>query len=133
MNRCLKMLICLAFLATSFPAASQNAAALRRQAVGFAAKGDYASAAPLLSQSAELGYYVAQLEYAVLLDSSPAPVNDNIKAFAWYSVVIARQGTDTDFAKERLALVAKRLSQPDAEQANQLASALIAKYGQSAK
>jgi hypothetical protein len=112
---------------------AQDAVQLRKQGVWYASKGNYEQAAPLLKQAAELGYYVAQMEYAVLLDSSPLPVNNNVEAYAWYSLVIARKGTDTKFAEERRAIVAKRLSEGEAQAANQSASVLVAKYGQPAK
>ena len=133
MRRLLQTAFCIVSLLSCVACFAQNAVALRVQGVGYAARGDYASAAPHLAQAAELGYYVAQIEYAVLLDTSPPPVNDNIKAFAWYSLVIARNGTDTDFAEERRALVAQRLDAEATQQASQLASELVAKYGQPAE
>ena len=110
-------------------AAAQDAVQLRNHGVALAAQGDYAGAAPYLSKAAHLGYYTAQIEYAVLMDTSPAPVNDDIKAYAWYSLVIARRGTDTDFAKECRAKVAKRMSAADLTAAQQLAAKLISQFG----
>jgi TPR repeat protein len=133
MRRVLQTAFAFTLFVSSFCTLAQDAVTLRHQGDGYAAKSDYASAAPLLARSAELGLYPAQIDYAVLLDTSPPPVNDNIKAFAWYSLVIARKGSDTGFAEQRLALVGNRLTPAESCQAKQLASQLISKYGQPAE
>ncbi|QBB71491.1 hypothetical protein ELE36_14625 [Pseudolysobacter antarcticus] len=132
MRRFLKVVFLATLALVTIDAFAQAAADLRKQAVGYAAKGDYARAAPLLKQAAELGYYTAQMEYAVLLDTSPTPVNDDITAYAWYSLVIARNGPDTQFVEKRRAIVVKRLNEADLKVATQSAKMLVEKYAQHA-
>ena len=101
---------------------------LRFKGVQAASNGDFVLAQKYLSQSAKLGYYTAQVEYAYLLESSPSNVKNTPESYAWYSVVIARKGTDTDFAKDGLARMAKIMSATDIEQANKIAKKYIEQY-----
>ena len=79
---------------------ASEAVELRHKGVEAASKGDFASAQKYLDQSAKLGFYTAQVEYAYLLESSPSSVQNSVESYAWYKVVIARAGADTKFAKE---------------------------------
>ena len=120
----------LTILAVTFSsgAFASEATDLRLKGVQAASNGDFSSAQKYLSQSAELGYYTAQVEYAYLLESSPGNIQNTIESYAWYNVVIARKGTDTVFAKEGLARLSKVMSATEIEQAEKLAKKYIEQY-----
>ena len=113
------------------PSAPNNdAEALRNAGVQAAANENFAFAKENLSRSAEMGYYTAQVELAYLLESSPTPVQDPEQAYVWYSVVIAREGSDTKFAKEGIARVSSKLDQQALKDAGAKAAEYVEKYGQ---
>ncbi len=125
----MKFLLLIIFsISLSSGALATEATDLRLKGVQAASNGDFSSAQKYLSQSAELGYYTAQVEYAYLLESSPGNVQNKSESYAWYNVVIARKGTDTEFAKEGLARLSKVMSASELEQAKKLTKKYIEQY-----
>ena len=121
------LLTILAVILSSGAFASE-ATDLRLKGVQAASNGDFTSAQKYLSQSAKLGHYTAQVEYAYLLESSLGNIQNTPESYAWYNVVIARNGTDTVFAKEGLARLSKVMSVSEIEQAKELATKYIEQY-----
>ncbi len=115
-------------LVVSTGAFANEAADLRLKGVQAASTGDYTTAQKHLRQSAELGYYTAQVEYAYLLESSPENIQNKLESYAWYNVVITQKGTDTVFAKEGLARLSKLMSVSEIEHAKQLTAKYIEQY-----
>ncbi|AZZ97447.1 hypothetical protein [Pseudoalteromonas sp. R3] len=101
---------------------------LRDKGVEAASKGNFNSAAKYLGKSARLGFYTAQVEFAYLLESSPEPIQNKVESYAWYGVVLSRNGTDTDFAKERLASLTKAMKKAELAQAKEIAAKYIKLY-----
>jgi TPR repeat protein len=115
-------------LVFSAGALASEAVELRHKGVEAASKGDFASAQKYLEQSAKLGFYTAQVEYAYLLESSPDSVQNRTESYAWYKVVVARAGADTEFAKEGLARLTKVMSKKELNQAKETTTKYIAQY-----
>lgn len=109
-------------------ALANEAAELRHKGVEAASKGDFVSAKKYLGQSAKIGFYTAQVEYAYLLESSPGSVQNRIESYAWYKVVIARSGSDTEFAKEGLSRLTKVMSEAELSQAKETTAKFIEQY-----
>ena len=122
------ILVTILSLIFSASALASEAVELRHKGVEAASKGDFASAKKYLDQSAKLGFYTAQVEYAYLLESSPGAIQNRIESYAWYKVVIARSGTDTDFAKEGLARLTKVMSETELNQAKESTTKYIEQY-----
>ena len=101
---------------------------LRLKGVQAASSGDFVSAQKYLGKSAKLGYYTAQVEYAYLLESSPADVQNLPESYAWFNVVIVRNGTDTEFAKEGLGRLSKVMSPSELVQAKDITKKYIEQY-----
>ncbi|MEE4244151.1 MAG: hypothetical protein V2I33_01995 [Kangiellaceae bacterium] len=101
---------------------------LRHKGVEAASKGDFETAQKFLGQSAKLGFYTAQVEYAYLLESSPESVKNNAESYAWYQVVIARNGTDTEFAKDGLSRLMKTMPDEELQQAKEITIKYIKLY-----
>ncbi|MDR7121598.1 hypothetical protein [Rheinheimera soli] len=123
-------LILATILALVFSAGTlaSEAVELRHKGVEAASKGDFESAQKYLEQSAKLGFYTAQVEYAYLLESSTDSVQNKVDSYAWYKVVIAQAGTDTEFAKEGVARLAKVMSEAELNQAKETATQYLDKY-----
>ncbi len=101
---------------------------LRAKGVQAASNGNFIEAQKYLSQSAKLGYYTAQVEYAYLLESSPDNVQNRPESYAWFNVVVARKGTDTEFAKEGLSRLSKAMSSSETQKAKELTKKYLEQY-----
>lgn len=123
-----KVLITILILFISNIALADEATELRKKGVQAAANGDFLVAQNYLNQSAKLGLYTAQVEYAFLLESSPGKIQNKIESYAWYQVVISRNGVDTRFAEEGLLRLNAHLSEEEMEQANALAAFYVELY-----
>lgn len=119
------------FLLLSLTAsAAQTAAELERLGVQAAAKQDWVSAQKYLEQAAETGDYTSQFEYAFLLETSDPPVQDQVQAYAWYTVVVLRGGDNAATAQTCRARVEKKLTKDELAQAKSQAQTFVAKFGQ---
>lgn len=123
-------LIIVTILSLAFAASTlaNEAVELRQKGVEAASNGDFVSAQKYLDKSAKLGFYTAQVEYAYLLESSPGSVQNKVESYAWYKVVIARAGTETEFAKEGLARLTKAMSETELSQAKETSTKYIKEY-----
>lgn len=122
------LLLTILLITLSSGVIASEATDLRLKGVQAASNGDFVSAEKHLSKSAKLGYYTAQVEYAYLLESSPGNIQNLPKSYAWLNVVIARKGTDTEFAKESLGRLSKVMSTSELEQAKELTKKYIEQY-----
>ena len=122
------VLVTILSLVFSASTLASEAVELRHKGVEAASKGDFSSAQKYLDQSAKLGFYTAQVEYAYLLESSPSEVQNRVESYAWYKVVVARAGTDTEFAKEGLSRLTKVMSEAELNQAKEITTKYIEQY-----
>ncbi|GBF30233.1 secretory immunoglobulin A-binding protein EsiB [bacterium MnTg04] len=123
-----KTLLTTILLISSTVAVAHDAVILRNKGVEYAANGDFQSAQKYLCEAAELGYYTAQVECGYVLESSPAPVQNPVEAYVWFSVVIAREGTDTAFAAERREAIRAKLTASEIVEAELRAEEFISKH-----
>ena len=77
------ILVTILILVFSTSTLASDAVELRHKGVDAASKGDFESAQKYLDQSAKLGFYTAQVEYAYLLESSPGAVQNKVDSYAW--------------------------------------------------
>lgn len=124
-----KALITILILLISNIALADEATELRNKGVQAAENGDFLVAQNHLCQSAKLGLYTAQVECAFLLESSPEKLQNKIESYAWYQVVISRNGVDTRFAEEGVLRLNAHLSEEAVEHANALAAFYVELYG----
>lgn len=124
--------ICLALVLVAVSAGevfAQNAYQLERLGVQAASKQDWTTAEKYLRQAAELGDYVSQFEYAFLLETSDPPVLNQTRAYAWYMVVVARKGENTDLALTCISRLEKKMSAAEIAAAKTEAAPLIGRFG----
>lgn len=73
------------------------------------------------SKSAKLGDPTAQVELALLLESSGEVTQGFPESYAWYSVVVARKLVDTKFATGRILVLEEHMSSAEMLRALELA------------
>jgi TPR repeat protein len=119
-----------AFFWLILPAAAQaqTVSELERLGVQAAAKQDWVSAQKYLKAAAESGDPTSEFEYAFLLETSAPPVQDQVQAYAWYTVVMLGGGDNATTAATCRNRVAKKLTGEEVGQARSEAQKLIAKF-----
>lgn len=108
-------------LLMSSVAISGEAADLRVKGQVVAHRGDSVLAKKYFSKSAKLGDPTAQVELALLLESSGEGTRGFPESYAWYSVVVARKLIDTRFANGRILVLEERMASTEMLRALELA------------
>jgi TPR repeat protein len=83
----------------------------------------------LFARGMELGHRGAELQLGILYSLVPPPTGDDRKAFAWLSVTANRTEPISEEAKDRLDVVARRLTPEALAQVKTLCSKLKEDYG----
>jgi len=92
------------------------------------ARQDFAAAERHFSRGAEGGHRPSELQLGILYATAPAPVGDDVKAFAWLSLASARQESISAEASDRLSAVRARLPDESLRSAEAMAETLKARY-----
>lgn len=90
----------------------------------------FGEAERLFQSGAQLGHRGSELQLGILYMLAPAPVGNEVNAYAWLSLLSRRNEAESSEAANVRTRVGKRMSAEAIDRANALADALYATHGE---